>query len=293
MNAPTPIVGLTPEQVAVRAQGVGASECAAALGLSKRTSAVELWALKTGREPPTQDDAFLRLGNAAEAYIIGEYVRDTHTTKIEVKPDTLRRGRQIAHCDAITPAAVIEAKWRGSREGWGEPKSSDIPTEILLQVMQQMALADRPLAHVPVLFMRPPIVIYEVAFDPELAQMIADGVARFWRYVEQDTPPPIDADHPTASAALRLIYKGTNGERIAADRALEAWRRTFEQSAELAREYDATAKAAKNHMLRAMGDAAELEFLDGAMLRRKVVKRKGYAVPDTEYIDCRLIKPKE
>ncbi|MCC6812257.1 MAG: YqaJ viral recombinase family protein [Deltaproteobacteria bacterium] len=290
MSAPVPIVGLTPEQVAVRAQGIGASECAAALGLSKRTSAVELWALKTGREPPTQDDAFLRLGNAAEAYIIGEYVRDTHTTKIEVKPDTLRRGRQIAHCDAITPAAVIEAKWRGSREGWGEPKSSDIPTDVYMQTVQQMDLAGRELAHVPVLFMRPPIVIYEVAFDAELAQMIADGVGEFWRYVERDEPPPIDPDHPRALQMLRLVHKGTNGQRIVADAELEAWRIAMESSRELASEYGKSADNMKAHILRRMGDNAELAFADGRVMRRSLIRRKGYAVADTEFIEARIVK---
>jgi predicted phage-related endonuclease len=297
MTADTVERGLTAEQHAARAEGVGASEAAAACGLSERMSMAELWAIKTGRaERPGDDDEnanVLRLGNAIEPFIIDEYARATGTKQIIAKPDTLRRDRQIAHLDALTPAAVVEAKWRGTRDGWGEPRSSDIPAEVLCQVVQQMDLAERPLAHVPVLFMRPPIAIYEVEFDAELASLLREGVARFWWHVENEKAPTVNPNAPRALEALRAIYKGTDGTRIQADTKLEGWRKMLENATDLKGQYERSADLAKAHLLRAMGPSAELQFIDGSLLRRKLVKRKGYSVAESEYIDARLVKAKE
>src|SRR5215472_4635069 len=93
--------GLTPAQVELRKQGVGASEAYRACLLD-----AELWAIKTGRMPPLESDAFLRLGNAIEPYIVDEYWRQYGMpgVKLTVKPNTLKIGRQIAHLDAlVTP----------------------------------------------------------------------------------------------------------------------------------------------------------------------------------------------
>lgn len=284
MNAPQ--IGLTPEQHAIRAQGVGASEAHDAL-----FAPAALWLRKTGRET-IDDSPLLRLGNAIEPYILDEYDLTTQTTTRR-KPDTLRRGRQIAHLDAATTDRVVQCKWRGSREGWGEPGSSDIPLPVLLQVTQEMDLAGLALADIPVLFLRPPIVIYSVALDAELAAMIRAGVERFWPYVESDEPPEVNADAPGAVEILRKVYPGTNGQRIQADRALDAWRATLQESAALAAEYHKQADTAKAHLLRAMGEAVELEFPDGTLFRRKLVKRNGYTVEPSEYVDARFIKAKE
>jgi hypothetical protein len=49
---------------------------------------------------------------------------------------------------------------------------------------------------------------------------------------------------------------------------------------------------AKAHLLWAMGEAAELRFLDGRALRRKLQTRKAYSVPETTFIDARWMNIK-
>lgn len=284
-------IGLTAEQQAARANAVGASEVHDAL-----FNPAELWLRKTGREPRREDDALSRLGNMIEPYILGEYQRQTGAV-VRAKPDTLRRGRMVAHLDAIADTGdvsevAVECKWRGHREGWGEPRSADIPAPVMLQVQSQMLLAGLRFAHVPVLFMRPPIVLYAIDFDAELAAMIEAGVERFWWHVEHDTPPEVDADRPEALAVIRRIYPGTDGRKVSAPRDLEHWRTVCVQAAEEAKRYEAAADAAKAHLLKFMGSAAELEFSDGTLLRRKLVKRKGYSVEPAEYIDARFTRPR-
>jgi predicted phage-related endonuclease len=290
MNAPDRI-GLTPEQKAIRSQGVGASEAWQAL-----FDPVPLWLQKTGRAPPQDDSALLRFGHIVEPFILDEY-EELQGTVLLRKPDTLRRGRMIAHLDAVAAKdgnafAVVEAKSRGSREGFGAAGSADVPDDITVQVTQQMLLRGVDVAHIPVLFVRPPIVVYEVPFDPDLAKLIESRVERFWWHVEHDTAPSVNPDSPEAMAALRALYKGTTGERIQATRELEHWRGVFESAGEQGKRYEQTADTAKAHLLAAMGEASELVFADGRVLRRKLTKRKGYAVADTEYIDARIVNPK-
>lgn len=293
MNALVPVVGLTPEQHAERAQAVGASEVYDAL-----FNPGPLWLRKTGRDAGRDEDAYTRLGNAIEPYILGEYER-AYGVEVSPKPAAFRYGRMVAHLDAVAgpsrirPERAIECKWRGSREGWGAEGSADVPMPVLLQVQQQMGVAALDLAHVAVLFMRPPIVVYAVEFDPELFDMLGAGVDRFWRYVETDTPPPINAEQPEALDVLRKLYPGTDGTRIQATRDLEHWRTVMEDASTLSKSYGLTAEGAKAHLLQAMKTAAELEFADGKLLRRKLVKRKEYLVQSTEYIDARLTNPKE
>jgi hypothetical protein len=205
----------------------------------------------------------------------------------------------LAHLDATAAQVghagrrIVEAKWRGSREGFGEPGSADVPQKILLQVQAQCRVAEISLAFVPVLFLRPPVVIYEVPYDVELGDMIEAGVDRFWWHVTNDKAPLVDLDAPEAIAILKRIYPGTNGERMQASVSLERWRTVYQDSKALESEYEVAGKVAKAHLLRAMGECAELEFIDGGLLRRKLVQRKGYTVDPTSYMDARFINPKE
>jgi hypothetical protein len=293
-RALAPTTGLTPAQHAARATGVGASEVYDAL-----FNRADLWLRKTGREPRSDDDALSRLGQAIQPYIIGEAARALDLIDVVENPDTMWRGRMLAHLDATAAQVghagrrIVEAKWRGSRDGFGEPGSADVPQKILLQVQAQCRVAEISLAFVPVLFLRPPVVIYEVPYDVELGDMIEAGVDRFWWHVTNDKAPLVDLDAPEAIAILKRIYPGTNGERMQASVSLERWRTVYQDSKALESEYEVAGKVAKAHLLRDMGECAELEFIDGGLLRRKLVQRKGYTVDPTSYMDARFINPKE
>jgi hypothetical protein len=58
---------------------------------------------------------------------------------------------------------------------------------------------------------------------------------------------------------------------------------------EYATAYEKQAETAKAHLMWRMEEAAILDFGDGKCLRRKEVKRKGYVVEDTTYVDARVV----
>jgi len=181
---------LTEKQIAVRKTGVGSSEVAAALGMSKWKSRLELYRQKIGEAPAQDDTMAMRFGHAVEPFILTEYERERDVTLVR-SPETMRKGIMLAHVDGWLPGElVVNAKTARSRLGWGEPGSAEIPVDYLLQETAEMIVADVRVAHVPVLFFGSSIETYELKLDDELAQMVMAGVQEFWQHVEARDPPP-------------------------------------------------------------------------------------------------------
>ncbi|WP_157272098.1 YqaJ viral recombinase family protein [Azohydromonas aeria] len=144
---------LTEAQKALRRTGVGASECAAALGLSPYQTRFELYQVKRGEASESSDNLAMRFGLAVEPFILSEFQRAHPDDLLVVAPDTMRRGRLFAHLDAWLPGVLnVQAKTARTRQGWGESGSPDIPQHYLLQVQHEMLLAGVDVSFVPVLF---------------------------------------------------------------------------------------------------------------------------------------------
>ncbi|MDZ5459257.1 YqaJ viral recombinase family nuclease [Azohydromonas lata] len=187
---------LTDAQRALRRTGVGASECAAALGLSPYQTRFELYQVKRGEAPAAPDNLAMRFGLAAEPFILSEFQRAHPDDLLVVAPDTMRRGRMFAHLDAWVPGSFnVQAKTARTRQGWGESGSPDIPQHYLLQVQHEMLLASVEVSFVPVLFGGADYDEFVIEADHELQELIEDGIAEFWRLVERGEPPePVSLD---------------------------------------------------------------------------------------------------
>lgn len=187
---------LTDAQKALRRTGVGASECAAALGLSPYQTRFELYQVKRGEAPESPDNLAMRFGLAAEPFILSEFQCAHPDDLLVVAPDTMRRGRMFAHLDAWVPGSFnVQAKTARTRHGWGESGSPDIPQHYLLQVQHEMLLASVDVSFVPVLFGGADYDEFVVEADRELQELIEDGIAKFWRLVERGEPPePVSLD---------------------------------------------------------------------------------------------------
>lgn len=181
---------LTAEQMEVRRSGVGASEAAAALGLSPYATPLRLYQLKRGEAPPDDENLAMRFGNAAESFILSEFERAHPGLPIVRAPDTMRRGPMLAHLDAWVPGQCnVQAKTARSRNGWGESGSPDVPQHYLIQVQAEMLLANVAVSYVPVLFGGADYDEFIVEADRELQDMIEAGIAEFWERVQAGEPP--------------------------------------------------------------------------------------------------------
>lgn len=151
-----------------RRQGVGGSDVAAILGMSKYRTAVDVWLDKTGRTPPIEDNAAMYWGRTLEDVVAkhwqtlhAEVMKVQRVTPICRRPDkpwmlgTIDRalvepGRRARVEDGILKGAVagLEIK-TGSMyalENWGGANGGvgDVPEDYACQGIWYMAVTYMP-----------------------------------------------------------------------------------------------------------------------------------------------------
>lgn len=184
---------MTPDQLLERRRFIGASEAAAACGLSPWTTPFELWQSKRGDAPDQSDNDSMQWGRRLELAIIGRYIEDS-SEPVEYPCASIVHPEypwMRATPDALSPSRVIEVKTARSAHDWGEAGSADVPLQYLLQVTHQMIVTGQQLADVAVLIGGSDYRVYSVPLDEELAALLIAREAEFWQAVESGTPPDV------------------------------------------------------------------------------------------------------
>lgn len=287
-------MSLTVEQIAVRTTGIGGSDAAAALGLSKRKTALQLYLEKRGEIPPEdfEGNEAIWWGRALEPIVRQKYSEVTGHTVV-LPEGTLHHPRydfMLAHVDGIIldEPRGYEGKTAFHSTGWGEEGTDEIPIDHLLQVHHYLTVTSLEAWDVAVLIGRK-FQIYEVSGDNEMAEMLIAGESEFMRRVREGEPPALDYDHKTARDVVKKLYPGTNGVRMVASESALTWRKQLEAAQAAEKAAKANIESLKSRLLDEMGEAALLAFPDAKCYRRQKTQRTGYFVEPTEYMDFRLI----
>lgn len=299
-----PVTTLTEIQLADRSAAIGASDCAAALGLSVWKTALQLYLEKRGEIAldDLSENERVEWGVRLEPAVRQKYA-DVTGRAVRLSTDTSVNPAlpwMIAHPDGLTEDdRLYEGKVAGSVLGWGEPGSSDVPQEYFLQCQHGMIVLSAQLnrkiavADLAVLIGGNIFRLYEIPADREIQEMILDGECEFMRRVKTAEPPAPNFNAQNTRALLAKMFPGTTGEVLAATNAQILWRTVYDEAYAKARVYTDVFEGAKSALMFDMGEAAQLTFPDGKSLRRKLVKRKAYAVEATEYMDTRFTSTKE
>lgn len=179
-----------------RRTGVGGSDVAAILGLSKYKTPLQVYQEKRGEIAPQADNDAMRWGRYLEPVVRQAYADETGR-EVRVLDELVRHPlyeHMIANLDGfVIPEAgtrrVFEAKTARTADGWGEPGSDQIPQQYLLQVQHYLAVTGFAVADVAVLIGGSDFRIYEVPEDVELHEMLFDAEAEFWGRVQRASPP--------------------------------------------------------------------------------------------------------
>lgn len=238
-----PVRQRTPEWLAARLDGIGASEAAAVLGLSEYESPIGLWARKLGLVPPPAETLPMRIGTALEPLIARLYTEATGQ-KIR-RANNLRQHPahpfMLASLDRRAGRKPIELKYSARGKGYGEAGTDEVPDEVLVQVLHQLAVTDEPEADVAALIAgRYDVQIYTIRRDAEAEAAIIEREAVFWDRVQTRREPPIDGSEATLRA-LAAVYPRDDGESIDADEPTAAALRELRLAAAM----EATAIAGK------------------------------------------------
>lgn len=200
--------------LAVRNQGIGSSEAAAAIGLSPYVSPLELWQRKTAREPAPdlQGNEAVFWGSALEPLIAQVYQERTgrRVRRVNAVLQHPEHRFMLASLDrTVEGDGILEVKtagWR-SASAWED----GIPEVYQCQVLHQLAVTGRAWADVAVLIAGQEFRVYRIhrgedGCEARIAQLIARE-QEFWQYVQSDTPPPVDGS-PSSARALAAMYPG-------------------------------------------------------------------------------------
>ena len=211
--------------LAVRKQGIGSSDAAAAVGLNPYKSQLELWLEKTGRDAglpkidPHDEESPAFWGNFLEPIVAAHYTKRTGNRVRKINavlqhPDP-DKSWMLANIDreviGASDVQILECKTAGINGArlWKE----GIPEYVQLQVHHQLAVTGKQAADVAVLLGGQHLEIHRIERDEILIGRLIELERRFWQYVETDTPPPADGSE-SADTALKALYPCDTGTTV-------------------------------------------------------------------------------
>lgn len=234
----------------IRNTGIGGSDAAAVLGLSKWKTPYQVWLEKRGESVPIEETQAMLWGHLLEPVIRQQYAERTGRT-VRVLGGVIRDSKypfMLANPDGITDChRLFEAKTARTANDWGEPGTDEVPHNYLIQVQHYLAITKLQVADIAVLIGGSDFRMYEVPADKELQQMIIEGEAEFWRMVEEDVCPELTS---VQDIAQRYRYD-KEGEIEAADYVLNEIKKMTsirEQVIHLEKEEEAAIAAIQAYM---------------------------------------------
>ena len=173
---------------------IGGSDIAAVMGLSRWTSALQLWAEKTGAVEPKDlsDIEAVILGTELEDFVAQKFSKKTglsvrRSPKIyehsEYPQFKCQVDRLIEKSDALLEVKTTSG-WK-AREWAGE----EIPAEYILQVNWQLGITGRNTGWIAVLIGGQAFKYKKIDFDKGLFDKQIEMALAFWKCVEDKTPP--------------------------------------------------------------------------------------------------------
>lgn len=207
--------GLTAEQIAIRATGIGASEIAAIVGIDPWQSPIDVWLRKRGivalgtdeeseaaevgslLEPSLVDLFRARTGLSQVTRPVKTYCHPEHAWVL-ASPDALLGDPE--HPDALAEFKVVGFNMRSDWE-------DGVPLKVVAQVQWQMMVMRVTLCHVARLI-GTDFQVIGVRADAEAQQLLFEAGQEFWRSVQDGTPPPPSAMEDRREY-LKKRFRGT------------------------------------------------------------------------------------
>lgn len=198
--------------LAGRKSGIGGSDVAAILGLSKYKSTYQLWLDKTNRaESQDSESEPAYWGNQLEDIVAKEYAK-RNGVKIQRVNATIRNpehdwmlaniDRAIVNPDISGNVRIKEGKLTTDRilecktanqylaKLWGDEQTESIPDYYLTQCQWYLGNTGASICGLGVLIGGQKFRSYQIAYDGELFEMLKAECSNFWHeHVLADVPP--------------------------------------------------------------------------------------------------------
>lgn len=189
---------LSPEELALRKSGIGASEIGAVAGLNPYAGPLDVYLRKLDLIEDEESEA-AEWGHLLEPLIADRYAKETGET-LE-RCSTLVHPREpwiLATPDRLSLSGrVVECKTASLRVAhrWGEPGTDEVPEEYLAQVVWQMLVTGHRVADIALLVGGQEFRVYTVPWDGELAEALIERGRVFWHeHVLAQVPPSMGSE---------------------------------------------------------------------------------------------------
>jgi putative phage-type endonuclease len=187
-----------------RRKGIGGTDAAAILGLSKWRTPLGVWLEKRGEAPPDVDDEPKRWGRMLEPLIASRYAEQTGIEL--VKPPGMVRHPEhefiLGNLDYLPldrRALGVECKTARYGDDWGEDGTDEVPPAYLVQCQHYMAVTGYPRWDVAALIAGSDFRIYPIEGDREFQRELVEIEAEWWqRCIVRGERPPMDGSDATS-----------------------------------------------------------------------------------------------
>ncbi len=196
------------EWLELRRGSIGGSDAAAIMGLNPWSTPYTVWADKTGRLPEKPDNEAMRQGRDLEQYVAERFTEATGK-RCRRKTAMLRNpAYPFAHANIdrwiVGENAGLECKTT-SILNLKRFKNGEYPESHYCQCVHYMAVTGADRWYLAVLVLNQGFYHYVIERDEAEITALMKAEKEFWRYVEEDAPPPVDG-LPATSEALATIY---------------------------------------------------------------------------------------
>ncbi|WP_410497714.1 YqaJ viral recombinase family protein [Chitinibacter sp. S2-10] len=257
--------------LALRAQGIGSSDAAAAVGLSPYKSPLTLWLEKTHRKQPDDlsDKPAVIWGTVLEPVLANVYA-ERCGCKVRRVNAVLRHPEHrfmlanldrevVNHSDGYGVLEIKTASYHSAPQ-WED----GIPIAYQCQVLHQLAVTGHDWADVAVLIGGQDFRIYRIERDDAKIADLIYLEQRFWQHVMQDLQPDPDGSDD-AGIALQWLYPRDNGQTVDLSESLE-FNQLFHELLQLRNQKDeveAQEALIRQRIQNALGSATAAVFQEG------------------------------
>ncbi|HQG06786.1 MAG TPA: YqaJ viral recombinase family protein [Anaerohalosphaeraceae bacterium] len=246
---------ITEKQLKERMHYLGASDIPVLMGLSRFKTPYDLWLEKTGRVEPVDvsdnpavaagihfEDGVLRFAEERLGSIVKNRERRIENTPIKVHTDAVLKetGEPIE--------AKVEGLFSPLRSGWGDDGTDEVPFDVLVQSLVQMAACGTETGYVVAFLGGRGFRLYRIKNDNDVKQMILQRAVQFWTENVMADKPPVDSAPTIEFLKNRKRYKEPQielPEELAAD---------YLAAKEAVKVAEERLNSAKEKILMALGD---------------------------------------
>lgn len=272
--------------LAARRRGIGASEAAAVLGLSKFLSPMDVWTDKVGLAEPRAELERMKWGKRLQRPIADGYAEETRRTLIDPGPYTLLRSVRypwlvaspdyfLMQHDASAGPGTLDVKNSSvfMRQDWSE----EPPLPYQIQVQQQLLVTGLTWGVLAVLLGGQELMYADLVVHAGARAWLLEDLEKFWRLVQAEMPPAVLDGSAQTTAALRALFpKPEPGQTVVLPPEALEWDRVVQEGEASIDALEGAVNAAKNQLRAAIG-SAEAGLLPGGVLwQHRLETRKGY-----------------